>query len=161
MVNDIRDTNKIIPLELELSETITIDDSWGNWGVFEKYKKIIYTADCSYIVDLSTLTSSDIEMDTNNNKLQIKIPKPTIYNVNINHEKTIYEEAFTGLLRFGDLNLPSEEYGAIEREIKNSLTKKMTDSELYDKACTSSNQAIESLIKNILGNNIQLTINFK
>lgn len=160
LVNDIKETNKLIPLEIELSQSITIDDSWGTLGLFEKYKKLSYTADCSYAIDLSTLESSDLSLDTSKKQITLKIPKPTVYNVNINHDKTIYEEATTGLLRFGDLTLTSEEYGVIEREIKKSITDKMNDSELYDQACNNSESAMQGLLSNLLGDNITVTVAF-
>lgn len=160
VVNNINEANILIPLELELSESITIDDSWGDLGIFKKYKKIVYTADCSYMVNLSSISSSDLIMNNNTREVEIKIPKPEIYQVNINHDKTVYEEAITGLLRFGDLTLSSEEYGVVEREIKKSISGKMNDNDLYDKACTSTNLAMENLLKNILGDNIKLTLAF-
>lgn len=158
LVKDIKNSNKLIPLELELSEIITIDDSWGSLGIFEKYKKISFTADCSYSIDLSDIQSSDLSLDPNSKKITIKIQKPTVYNVSINPEKTIYEEAITGLLRFGDLNISAEEYGIIEEAIIKNITLRMESSDLYQKACASSESSMKGLIKNILGDGIDVTV---
>lgn len=160
LVKDIKKSNKLIPLELELSETITIDDSWGSLGVFEKYKKISYTADCSYSIDLSQTQSEDLVLEPISKQVTVKIPKPVIYNVNINNDKTVYEEAITGLLRFGDLTLTSEEYGVIEKAIKKSISLKMESTDLYEQACSHTEGAMKGFLSNILGDDINVIIEF-
>ncbi|MDB2080037.1 MULTISPECIES: DUF4230 domain-containing protein [Clostridium] len=155
------ETNLLIPLELELSETITVDDSWGDFSIFEKYKEITYFADCSYMIDLSQISSSDLKMNSATRGVELNISAPTVYSVNINHDKTIYEEAVTGLLRFGDIELNAEEYGVIEREVKKRFTNKMNSKDLYDKACSSSNIALDKFLKTILGEDIKTTFIYK
>ncbi|MGG7179317.1 DUF4230 domain-containing protein [Clostridium paraputrificum] len=160
LLNDIKETNKIIPLELELSETIIVDNSWGDWDIFKKYKKITYTAACSYSMDLSILSSSNIEINSSKKEIDLKVPKPEVYSININHDKTIYQEAVTGLLRFGDLSLSSEEYGAIERELKSSIYNKMNESELYAKASESAKASMKTLLSSILGEDVNVNVEF-
>lgn len=155
IINNINQTSLLIPLEVELSETITVDDSWGDFDIFKKYKRITYTSDCSYIIDLSNISSSDLNMNSNTREVELKIKKPEVYTININNDKTIYEEAVTGLLRFGDIQLNAEEYGIIEREIKKRLNDEMNSKELYDKACDASNSSLDKLLKNILGEDIK------
>ncbi|MBS6889706.1 MULTISPECIES: DUF4230 domain-containing protein [Clostridium] len=161
IINNINETNLLIPLELELSETITVDDSWGDFSIFEKYKEITYFADCSYMIDLSKISSSDLKMNSTTRDVELNISAPTVYSVNINHNKTIYEEAVTGLLRFGDIELNAEEYGVIEREVKKRFTNKMNSKDLYDRACSSSNIALEKFLKTILGEDIKTTFIYK
>ena len=72
LINEIKNTSKIIPLEVELSKLITVDKSWGELEVFEKYKRIKFYANCSFYIDLSNLHEEDIILDENN--LTITIP---------------------------------------------------------------------------------------
>ena len=160
LINTIKREDKLIPLKLELSETINIDDSWGSLSLFEKYKKITYITNCSYSIDLTLLTKSDLSINKKTNSVSIKIPKPEIEHISIDNDKTLYEETVTGLLRFGDINLTPEEYGLIKGKIIKDLSYKMLEEELYTQACHNAKDSVESLLKSILGENIKTKIEF-
>ncbi len=113
------------------------------------------------MIDLSQISSSDLKMNSATRDVELDISAPTVYSVNINHDKTIYEEAVTGLLRFGDIELNAEEYGVIEREVKKRFANKMNSKDLYDRACSSSNIALEKFLKTILGEDIKTTFIYK
>lgn len=113
------------------------------------------------MIDLSQISSSDLKMNSATRGVELNISAPTVYSVNINHDKTIYEEAVTGLLRFGDIELNAEEYGVIEREVKKRFTNKMNSKDLYDKACSSNNIALDKFLKTILGEDIKTTFIYK
>ena len=160
LVSDIKQTTKIIPLELELSESITIDKSWGDFDVFKKYKKITYKANCSYTVDLSELSTSNLTIDKDKKEVILKLPSPEVYKITIDHSKTLYEETTTGLLRFGEINLSSEEYGLVEREITNDIESKMNGAELYNKACVSTTESMTKLLNSLLGEDVIINISY-
>ena len=109
------------------------------------------------MVDLSEISSSNLKMNSTTRKVEVTISNPKVYSVNIDHNKTIYKEATTGLLRFGDIKLTSEEYGIIENQIKKRLTDKMNSKELYEKACSASNIALDKFFKSILGEDTKTT----
>lgn len=109
------------------------------------------------MIDLSKISSSDLKMNSNTREIEVNISNPKVYSVNINHDKTIYKEAVTGLLRFGDIQLNSEEYGIIEKQIKKRLTDRMNSKDLYDKACSASNIALDKFFKSILGEDTKTT----
>ena len=161
LINEIKNTNKIIPLEVELSKIITIDKSLGNLQVFEKYKRIKFFANCSYYIDLSQLKDEDIQMDEKNIKLNITIPSPEIFSINILRDKTIYEDTSNGLLRFGDIKLTSEEFDIIQDEVYKSFKETLEDKEMYDKAISNSELSLTNLINQIVGKDIEISISFK
>lgn len=158
LVNEIKSVNKIVPLEIELSEEIVVNDSWGSLGIFEKIKTIKFYANCSYFIDLSAIDTSDVE--TSSNSLNISIPKPQVLSVNILGDKTLYNEPELGLFRFGDITLTSEEYGVIYNDISKVFNDKMMSDELYEQALTSSKTAIEDLLKDLLNNDAKINVNF-
>ena len=47
IINKIKDVNKLIPLEIELSQTLTVDNTYFNLDIFKKSKKITFFANCS------------------------------------------------------------------------------------------------------------------
>lgn len=161
LIKEIRDVNKIIPLEIELSETIVVDKSWGDFEVFKKIKRIKFFANCSYTVDLSSIDDKDININKQTKEVELYLPKPQIFSIDIDENKTIYEEASNGLLRFGDIQLTSEEHGVIQRETSKIFESKMKDSQIYDKAISNTNVVLEKLLRQISGNDMKVKVNFK
>ncbi|WP_459836486.1 DUF4230 domain-containing protein [Clostridium carnis] len=161
LVNEIRSVNKIIPLETELTDSVVIDKSFGNLDILKKFKRIKFFANCSYAVDLSQLTENDTKINKLKNEIELSLPKPEVFSVNINQNKTIYEETSTGLLRFGDVELTTEEYGVIQREVCNNFEIKMKDPEIYEKAISNTIISLEKLLKQITTTEMNVKIKFK
>ena len=84
LINEIKDVNKLIPLEIELSETLTVDNTYFNLDIFKKSKKITFFANCSYSIDFSTLSTNNIKIDNSNKEIYITIPKIDINEIYIN-----------------------------------------------------------------------------
>ncbi|MGG7059048.1 DUF4230 domain-containing protein [Clostridium tertium] len=161
LINEIKNTNKIIPLEVELSKLITIDKSLGTLDVFEKYKRIKFFANCSYYIDLSNIADEDIQMNEKNATLNIIIPNPEIFSINILRDKTIYEDTSNGIFRFGDIKLTSEEFDLIQEEVYKSFNETLQSKEIYDKAISNSKISLTNLVKQIVGKEVEVNISFK
>lgn len=161
LINEIKSVSKIVPLEIEFSESIIIDKSWGNFSVFEKFKKIKFFANCSYAVDLSNISEKDIKLDKLKEEIELSLQPPKVFSIDLDEDKTIYEEVNNGFFRFGDVILTSEEHGVIEREVSNSFEKKMEEPEIYDKAVENTTLALEKLINNITNSKLSVKIIFK
>ncbi len=161
LIKEIRNTSKIIPLEIELSKSITIDKSWGNLEIFQKYKRIKFFANCSFFIDLSNIKEEDIIVDKNNNIIDITIPNPQIFTIDIIREKTIYEDSSNGLLRFGEIMLTSEEFEAIQKNVYKSFEETLNQKDIYEKAIYSSKISLTNLLEKIIGNDININISFK
>lgn len=161
IINEIKNTNKIIPLEVELSKTITIDKSWGDLDVFQKYKRIKFFANCSFYIDLSSLKEENIIMDENKKILNVTVPTPKIFTIDIIRDKTIYEDSSNGLLRFGEVMLTSEEFELIQKEVSKSFEETLNDTEIYEKALSNSKISLTNLLKKFMGNDMEINISFK
>lgn len=161
LVKEIKSVNKIIPLEVELSKLITIDKSWGDFDIFQKYKRIKFFANCSYSIDLSQITTEDIHIDDKNKKIDITLSNPDIYSININREKTVYEDSSNGLLRFGEIKLTSEEFDSIQEEVFKSFEETMRSDEIYNKVISNTKISLEKLLDQIISEDIDINISFK
>lgn len=161
LINKIKSVNKLIPLEIEFSESIIIDKSWGTFIGFEKLKKIKFFANCSYAVDLSNISEEDIKLDKVKEEVELILEPPKVFSIDLDENKTIYEEVNNGFLRFGDVVLTTEEYGVVEREVSNRFEKKMEEPEIYDKATLNTTLALEKLINEITKSNFSVKITFK
>lgn len=158
IVNEVRSVNKIIPLEVELSETITLDNSFGDLEVFKKSKKLIFFATCSYSMDLSKLSKSDIILDKVNNEITISLPDPEVFSINIDENKTIYNEPDIGLLRFGDIQISTEKIGYIRNNLNESFKNKMNDEILRKEAINNTVIILQNLINNLTDQSYKINI---
>ena len=137
LINEIKDVNKLIPLEIELSETLTVDNTYFNLDIFKKSKKITFFANCSYSIDFSTLSTNNIDIDEN---------------------KTIYGDTEVGLLRFGDLRLSSEEINEIYINANDMFSKKMNNQDFYTQTLKNAENSLESLLFNLTGEHYDINL---
>ena len=146
-----KELNKLIPLEVELSETLTIDNTYFNLDIFKKSKKITFFANCSYSIDFSTLSNSNFEINTVTKEVSITIPKIDIFSIDIDESKTIYSDTEVGFLRFGDLKLSSEELSSIYKNLNYLFTEKMNNPDFYEQAILNTEKSLRELLFNLTG----------
>lgn len=161
ILQKIRTVSKLVPLEVDLSETIVIDDSIGNLSFLQKYKRVKFYANCSYSVDLSNLSIKDISYSQESSTLQITLPEPTVLSIDIDENKTVLEETTNGLLRFGDVKLTTDEYNSIQKELTKTFEAKLKTDDLIQKARDNSIQSIKNLLSTILNEDLKIEIIFK
>lgn len=158
LINKIKNVNKLIPLEIELSETLTIDNTYFNLDIFKKSKKITFFANCSYAIDFSTLSNSNFEINTTTKEVYIKIPQIDIFSIDIDESKTIYYDTEVGFLRFGDLKLSSEELSSIYKNLNHLFTEKMNSPNFYEQAILNTENSLQALLLNLTGENYNITL---
>lgn len=158
LINEIKDVNKLIPLEIELSETLTVDNTYFNLDIFKKSKKITFFANCSYSIDFSTLSTNNIKIDNSNKEIYITIPKIDIFSIDIDENKTIYGDTEVGLLRFGDLKLSSEEINEIYINANDMFSKKMNNQNFYTQTLKNAENSLESLLFNLTGEHYDINL---
>lgn len=158
LINEIKNVNKLIPLEIELSETLTIDNTYFNLDIFKKSKKITFFANCSYAIDFSTLSNSNFEINTTTKEVYIKLPQIDIFSIDIDESKTIYYDTEVGFLRFGDLKLSSEELSSIYKNLNHLFTEKMNSPNFYEQAILNTENSLQALLLNLTGENYNITL---
>lgn len=158
VISKIKQKQKLITTEVEMNEKTTIDNSWGDIGVFKKLQNISFTGKGVYVVDLSLLKSSNIFIDSNNNIITVKIPKPKVELVTIDESKTIYETPEKGLLRFGDIKLTPQEHDIMIENVKKNMLEKMNEEKYSQKALINSQNSMKNIITSILNNNSKYTV---
>lgn len=161
VVNKIRNTQKILPLETELSEDILIDNSWGDSEIFKKLKKIQYIGTASYSLDLSNFDKSNVNMDKQNNKVSLTLEKPKINSIHLVNDKTLYETTSNGSLRFGEIKLSPEELNNIEAEVLKRMEEKINDISFVTLAEKNSKTILENIIHSLTENDMNVEVTFK
>lgn len=158
IINEIKNVNKLIPLEIELSETITLQNTYFNLDLFKKSKKVTFFANCSYSIDFSNISDNNIEINNENNEVIISISKLDIFSIDIDESKTIYDNTELGLFRFGDLKLSSEELNNIYQSLDEIFANKMNNSKFHDQALSNAESSLNELLFNLTGKRYNITI---
>jgi hypothetical protein len=150
VVDSLKGKKELITMEAQMNDTITWDDSWGSLDIFKKLQRIHFFGTGIYVVDLSGLKSENVIVDNNKKVVDVTVSGPTIKSVTLDEEKTTYEAVEKGLLRFGDIKLLPEEHQIILQEIKNKMTEKMRESDMYEQALKNSEDSIKDIIQSVV-----------
>jgi len=161
LVSQIHQKQELITLEIDMTEKVTLDDSWGNLEIFKKVQSINYVGTGTYVIDLSTLKTENITIDNKDKKITVKSAAPTIKGVTVKEEKTEYQTPDNGLLRFGEIKLTPEENQMLLRNVKDKMLKKMAEQEFFSQATTSSKSTLIGLIQNIIQNETKNSYNIE
>lgn len=163
LIQAIYEKQKIITTEVDLKETLEIDNSWGNWDVFKKIKKIIFFGKGIYTIDLSKVKDEDITLNTKGKIITIEIPEPNVEMVNIDNEKTQYSME-KGSFRFGDIKLTNEEVDVMKKDIEDKMKEKMNESKYISDAEENSKNSLKKIIQNTVNdgkNSIVVNVKIK
>lgn len=158
LINEIKDVNKLIPLEIELSETLTVDNTYFNLDIFKKSKKITFFANCSYSIDFSSLSNNNIKINNSTKDIKITVPKIDIFSIDIDENKTIYGDTEVGFFRFGDLKLSSEEINELYSSANDMFCKQMNNQNFFNQTLQNSQKSLEALLFNLTGEHYNITL---
>ena len=118
------DKNELVVMEQPISVTMTISEmGLGNWEIFSKTKQITFFGTGVYTVDMGSLKRSDIKMDADSKTITISFRGSELTYVNLDIEKTEFEETDKGLLSFGDITLTTEQQQQLELQVRQSMTR--------------------------------------
>lgn len=158
IINKIKDVNKLIPLEIELSQTLTVDNTYFNLDIFKKSKKITFFANCSYSIDFSSLSNNNIKINNSTKDIKITVPKIDIFSIDIDENKTIYSDTEVGFFRFGDLKLSSEEINELYSSANDMFRKQMNNQNFFNQTLQNSQKSLEALLFNLTGEHYNITL---
>ena len=148
LVSSIKQKQKLITTEVQLKESITIDNSWGTLAIFKKMQDINFVGTGLYDIDLSTLNSKNVTIK--NNEIILTLPKPSIEAITLDPNKTTYNETDKGLLRFGDIKLSTEDEELLRKTVQDKMKDKMIEKQYYNTAINNSKESMISLIRSIV-----------
>lgn len=153
LVNEIHQKQQLITMEVNMTEKITLDDSWGSLEIFKKVQSINYFGTGTYVVDLSDLKAENIEINNDSKKITVKVSKPSVKSVVIDEEKTEYRTPENGLLRFGEIKLTPEENQVLLKNVKEKMKNKMLQEDFLSQASKASEETLKNLVQTIIQNN--------
>lgn len=96
-----------------------------------------------------------------NDEVELSLNPPEVFSIDLDEDKTTYEEVTSGFFRFGDVTLTAEEYGVIEREVSKSFKKKMESPDIYDEAIANTTLSLENLLNQLTNSKLSVKVTFK
>lgn len=148
----LHEKKELVTLDVDLSEKISIDDSWGSLSIFKKISNINFAGTGTYIISLSNVKAESLSII--GNTLIVKIPPPSVKSITIDPDKTTFEKTENGLLRFGDIKLTPSDNLELTKVVQDKMKTKMLNSELYDKAKEQSLKVAQEFIKSLIPENL-------
>lgn len=148
------DKAQLIVLKQNVEVDIQINQMLWNIPVFEKTKKIHAYGVGAYGVDLSDMTKTAIVVDHNIREVYITLEPASLMYVELNYEKTTYEDTQKAILAFGDIRMTQEQQTVVSQDIKSAMIEKLEEKDLLDiaheKAIMRVKELLEPLIKEIV-----------
>src|SRR5690606_24561867 len=96
------------------------------------------------------IKEEDIIINQEKKLLFLTVPKPKIYNISINEDKTIFEASQNGFLRFGEIKLSTEEFNSLQDEVLTNFEEKLKGNEIYQEALNKSKISLENFLLSLI-----------
>lgn len=145
-----KETMKFSVLEQRCSVEQTIDDSWFNWDIFKKTKKITYEGIGYFVVDLSKITKDDVEVNTDSKIVTVTVPNAQFDHVDIDISKSGFTKTDTGLLRYGEIKLTSEQQTILMEKAEKQLERTLKNDAAINAANASAKDGLKKLFTPIV-----------
>lgn len=145
-----KETMKYTVLEQRCSVEQVIDDSWFEWDIFKKTKKITYEGVGYYVVDLSKISKDDVDVDNDGKIVTITVPQAQFDHVDIDIGKSGFTKTDTGLLRYGEIKLTSEQQAILMEKAEKQLEKTLKNDQGINAANASAKEGLKKLFSPIV-----------
>lgn len=145
-----KETMKYTVLEQRCRVEQVIDDSWFEWDIFKKTKKITYEGVGYYVVDLSKISKDDVDVDNDSKIVTITVPKAQFDHVDIDIGKSGFTKTDTGLLRYGEIKLTSEQQAILMEKAEKQLEKTLKNDQGINAANASAKEGLKKLFSPIV-----------
>ena len=135
ILQEAEEHKELVVMEQPLEVTTTVTKAGlGNLEIFSKAKTITYFGTGVFTVDLNKVEKTDITVDTYGKTVTVRIPKPALQYLNVDLEKTQFEDTEKGFLAFGDLVLTMEQQQEIQRSIEAKMRETLSHEDIQAQA---------------------------
>lgn len=153
IVESLQDCMELNILSVSMNKNIKIEQ--GDW--FKKSKEIQFNLTGEYVLDFSTITNENVQVDNYNQSIKI-FSKPLEYKVYFNESQTKFSDTNKAWYVFGDVEVSPEHMEQIKANLKDSITKEM-DNEL-EYAEERANKCIQEVLSKLTKNTYDIEIIF-
>ncbi len=145
-----KETQELKVLEQEIETTAVYDNTFLNIDWFRKSQTVHMFGTASYTVDLSKISEEDIIIDEENKTVTVVIPHAQLDMLEMNYDKTTFDEIDREILGWGDVNFTPEQQNQIQKEMTDTIKEMATQEEFLKKADESAVKQVKDLYKGLL-----------
>lgn len=134
ILGEARQKQQLVVMEQDVQVDSVISQALANLPIFAKTKTVHLNGVGVYTVDLGRVDIKHIGVDMERRIVTVTIPHAVLQYVNIDPEKTTFEDTEKALLAFGDVTLTQEQQQILESSAKETMEGALTSAELLAKA---------------------------
>lgn len=134
ILGETREKSELVVREQDIQVDSQISQALVNISVFEKTKIVHSFGVGVYTVDLSKVTEEGIDVDLDNKHITVTIPRAVLRYVEIDPEKTTFEDTDRAFLAFGDITLTSEQQQTLQASVQEKMREHLATQEQMDEA---------------------------
>ncbi len=140
-----RETEKLVISERAVTVDVEVGSMLWNIALFEKTKVIHATGLGVYGVDLTAWDDERVAVDHNVREVTLLLDSPRLLYVEMDYEKTTFEETKNALLAFGDIRLTQEQQAVVQRDIQKAMEEALAEEAFEEELWERLEEAAEKL----------------
>lgn len=134
ILGETREKAAFVVLEQDVQVTSRISQTMANIALFAKTKVIHSYGTGVYTLDLSKLSDADIALDASARCVIVTVPHAMLSYVEIDVEKTEFEDTEKAIFAFGEIKLTPEQLNMLEQSIDAAMREHLDTPVMLEKA---------------------------
>lgn len=134
ILGESRERKELVVMEQDVDVTSRISQDLLRISLFAKVKIIRSFGTGVYTVALDEVKADDIRVDAETKIITVAIPHTVLSYVNVDVEKTEFEDTQRALLAIGDIKLTAEQKHTLDQSVNDALHERLRDKALFVKA---------------------------
>ena len=147
VLGETREKHELVVMEQDVQIDTTITQTLANITLFSKTKGVRSFGRGIYTVDLSGLLGEDIAVDTDAHTVTVQIPRAVLQYIEIDVDRTEFEDTQRGLLAFTDITMTAEQQNLMSGMIEDAMRARLTEEKLLLQADESARTAVRALLQ--------------
>lgn len=150
VLGEAREQELLVVYEQDVAADTKVSDAFLNWDIFKKTKVIHSYGKGAFTVELSGVASDAIAVDTDKKTVTVSLPRTTLRYLEIDANKTTFEDTEHALLGFGDITLTQEQQQKLDEEIRSAMIAELTTDESFQKADDAGLKKVQQMLQPVI-----------
>lgn len=146
ILGETRSKSDLVVMEQDVQVDSQVSQALANLAMFQKTKTVHSFGTGVYTVDLAGLNADAIEVDLQNKRITVDIPHAVLQYINIDPEKTTFEDTERAFFAFGDISLTTEQQQILETSVKQAMGDHLGTLEMLEKADALAIETVTNLL---------------
>lgn len=151
ILGESRERKELVVMEQDVEVTSKISQDLLRLSLFSKVKIIRSHGTGVYTVALDEIAGDDIAVNNETKIITVTIPHTELSYVNVDVEKTEFEDTQKALFAIGDIKLTTEQKHMLDQSVDDTLHERLNDKALFAKADEIALNKVREILQPIVG----------